>query len=175
MADTKTTSQIRPRTAEDLPRLGELLVRVHELDGYPVEGVADPIAWLKSDNELAALTAEKDGQVVGHVMLSSPGETDTSAAEWSRREGQPIETIAVLGRLFLAPEARGEALGARLTTSATEIARELGRRAVLDVMAKDKAAIRTYEKLGWRRIAEVEHTFGDGQTTPAYAYASPSE
>ncbi|GLY14157.1 hypothetical protein Kisp01_11730 [Kineosporia sp. NBRC 101677] len=175
MADTKTTSRIRPRTAEDLPGLGDLLVRVHELDGYPVEGVADPIAWLKSDNELAALVADKDGQVVGHVMLSYPTEADAAATEWSRREGQPMDAIAVLGRLFISPEARGEALGARLTDSATEIARKLGRRAVLDVMAKDKAAIRTYEKLGWERIAEVEHTFGDGQSTPAYAYVSPLE
>lgn len=174
MAET-TTSRIRPRTADDLSGLGELLVRVHELDGYPVEGVADPQAWLKSDHELAALVAEKDGQVVGHVMLSYPAEGDAAADEYARRENEATDSIAVLGRLFISPDARGEALGARLTDSATEIARKLGRRAVLDVMAKDKAAIRTYEKLGWERIAEIEHTFGDGRSTPAYAYVSPLE
>ena len=170
-----TTSRIRPRTADDLPALADLLVRVHELDGYPVEGVADPIAWLKSDNELAALTAEKDGQVVGHVMLSYPSLGDAAAEEWARREDEPMDSIAVLGRLFISPDARGDRLGARLTDAATEIARKLGRRAVLDVMTKDKAAIRTYEKLGWERIAEIEHTFGDGQSVPAYAYVSPLE
>lgn len=174
MADTQTTSRIRPRTADDLPGLGDLLVRVHELDGYPVEGVADPIAWLKSDNELAALTAEKDGQVVGHVMLSYPTEADAAATEWSRREDQPMDAIAVLGRLFISPEARGEASRAAHRLGYRD--RPQARTArVLDVMAKDKAAIRTYEKLGWERIAEVEHTFGDGQSTPAYAYVSPLE
>nr|WP_269327091.1 GNAT family N-acetyltransferase [Kineosporia mesophila] len=151
------------------------MVRVHELDGYPVEGVDDPQAWLKSDQELAALTAEKDGQVVGHVMLSYPGPGDAGAEEWTKRSGEPTDHIAMVGRLFIGPEARGDRLGARLTDAATEIARKLGRRAVLDVMAKDKAAIRTYEKLGWQRIAEVEHAFGDGQSVPAYVYVSPLE
>lgn len=32
---------IRPRREEDLPDLAAVLVRVHALDRYPVEGMAD--------------------------------------------------------------------------------------------------------------------------------------
>jgi hypothetical protein len=41
---------IRFRTADDLDQAGSVLVEVYELDGYPVEGVADPRAWLECPN-----------------------------------------------------------------------------------------------------------------------------
>jgi len=46
---------------------------------------------------------------------------------------------------------------------------------VLDVMAKDAAAIRTYEQLGWTQLSAITHHFGDGGTEPAFAYVSPAD
>lgn len=38
-----STVSARPRTDADLPELARILVEVHDRDGYPVEGVADPV------------------------------------------------------------------------------------------------------------------------------------
>ena len=46
---------VRPREPRDLAQLAEALVRVHAADGYPVEGVADPRAWLEPARERGEL------------------------------------------------------------------------------------------------------------------------
>jgi ribosomal protein S18 acetylase RimI-like enzyme len=48
------------------------------------------------------------------------------------------------------------------------------RRLVLDVMAKDAAAIRLYERLGWLGIGETMHHYGAGQTAHACCCVAPS-
>jgi hypothetical protein len=42
----------------------------------------------------------------------------------------------------------------------------------MDVMARDRAAIRRYERLGGRRMG-VHHYHGDGLTEPAVVFAFP--
>jgi ribosomal protein S18 acetylase RimI-like enzyme len=171
----RPTVVIRSRTDADLPALGRVLAAVHERDGYPVEGVADPVAWLTSDRLLGAWVAEINGEPIGHVALTRPGGDDDAVRLWIERTGTDVDSIAVLGRLFLGSEVRGQRLGQHLTSTATQAARAHGRRAVLDVMAKDAAAIRIYESLGWQRIGTITHQYGDGQTEPALAYASPAD
>ena len=51
--------------------------------------------------------------------------------------------------------------------------REHDLRLVLDVMAKDAAAMRLYERLGWRKIGETTHHFGNGESIPAVCYVAP--
>ena len=171
MTDQPIT-EIRPRRDSDLPSLARLLVEVHERDGYPVEGVADPEAWLKSDRLLGAWVAERAGTPVGHVVLTRPGTGDDAFRLWAEQSGASADGVAVLGRLFVSSSARGQHLGRRLTTTATQEANRLGRRPVLDVMAKDVAAIRTYEVLGWTCLGQFCHRFAGGRTEPALAYVS---
>jgi ribosomal protein S18 acetylase RimI-like enzyme len=80
----------------------------------------------------------------------------------------------VLARLFVLREARGRALGEQLTRTAMEFARHQGLRLVLDVMAKDTAAIRLYERLGWTRTGDTTHRYGDGLRTAAVCHVSPA-
>jgi hypothetical protein len=58
---------IRPRRDNDLPALADALVHVHTVDGYPVEGVTDPSAWLHHPHELQSWTAEVAGHPVGQT------------------------------------------------------------------------------------------------------------
>src|SRR5882757_2068218 len=51
---------IRRRTDDDIAELARVLVRVHEIDGYPVEGVSDPEAWLTPPGVMATWTALHD-------------------------------------------------------------------------------------------------------------------
>lgn len=175
ISSTPFAAIIRPRTDSDFPALARLLNEVHQRDGYPVEEVADPKGWLTPPGILGAWVAQVEDQVVGHVLLTHPASGDDAANLWSTRSATPLTSIAVLGRLFLASATRGHHLGRRLTTRATLQARDLDRRAVLDVMAKDRAAIRTYEALGWQQFGTITHHFGDGRTEPALAYVSPAD
>ena len=73
---------IRERTAADLPAAAAALVEVHRTDGYPVEGVDDPVAWLDSAAVRRAWIAEVSERVVGHVSISEPRSDDAAALLW---------------------------------------------------------------------------------------------
>ncbi len=163
---------VRARRETDIPASAAALVAVHASDGYPVEGVADPRAWLMPPGLLESWVAELDGEVVGHVSVSAANHED-AVMMWTDVSGEPRERIAVLARLFVLPGARRRAVGERLTLAATDFARRSGHRLVLDVMAKDQAAIRLYERLGWRHIGTTTHVFDGSAGIPAYCYASP--
>jgi ribosomal protein S18 acetylase RimI-like enzyme len=166
---------VRRRQPADLPGAGAALVEVHRSDGYPVEGVDDPVAWLLSPHQIAAWVAELDGRIVGHVALSEPQPNDAAATVWTAHADNLADDVAVLGRLFVHPQARGHALGEQLARTATDYANEHGLRLVLDVMTKDAAAIRLYERLGWQRIGTTQHDDGRGHAIDAYCYVSPGE
>ncbi len=166
------TIAIRPRRDDDITELAKVLVEVHALDGYPVEGVGNPREWLYPPGLLASWVATTDQVVVAQVALSEP-DPDDLAPSLGRKAG--ITTpLAVLGRMFVSPHARGLRLGAALTRTASDHANAIGRRAVLDVMDKDTAAIRTYEALGWQVLGHATHPYGDGRTEPATAYVAPA-
>ncbi|MBE1876161.1 acetyltransferase [Myceligenerans pegani] len=58
--------------------------------------------------------------------------------------------------------------------AAVEFARSRGLAIAFDVMLKDRAAIRLYERLGAQHITDLTHHYGDGLTEPAAVYAVPS-
>ena len=164
---------IRPRTEADLPGAAAALVAVHAVDGYPVEGVDTPLEWLSPVGVLKAWVAEKEGEIVGHAMLSRPQGED-AVEMWLKQSGDTADHVAVGARLFIAPEARGEGLGERLLRTAFDYGRAHGLRVVLDVMTKDKAAIRLYERIGMQRIGTARHAYGEGQEIDAVCYVSPA-
>ena len=167
-------TEVRERTDEDIPALADILVRVHAADGYPVEGVSDPAAWLRSTALIGAWVAHSGGVITGHVWLTHPTSDDGAALIWSRSAEGQRSPAAVLGRLFVDPRSRSHGAGRLLTKAATGAAQAKGYRPVLDVMTKDRSAIQLYESLGWQRIGEITHRLGDTGTEPAYAYVGPS-
>ena len=174
MTDTATgTAIVRERADADLPGAAAALVEVYTTDGYPVEGVDDPQAWLTGSTLLRAWVGELDGRIVGHVAISWPQPDDAAAIMWTSTPEGANDTVAVLGRLFVLNVARGHSLGLKLMQAATDYAHSHGLRLVLDVMTKDAAAIRLYERLGWYRIGTTEHDNGRGRLVPAICYVSP--
>ena len=174
MTETTGTAVIRERTEADLPGAAAALVEVHETDGYPVEGVNDPERWLTGPTLLRDCVGDLEGRIVGHVSISRPQPGDAAATMWTTTPENGHDTVAVLGRLFVLQVARAQSLGERLMQAATEYAQHHGLRLVLDVMTKDAAAIRLYERLGWQCIGETQHDDGTGRLVPAVCYVSPA-
>ncbi|OJY49531.1 GNAT family N-acetyltransferase [Pseudonocardia sp. 73-21] len=165
---------IRLRHDADLPALAASLVRVHSVDGYPVEGVADPEAWLQHPHALRSWTAEIAGKPIGQVTLTSAEPDDEAAQVWRRETGGALADLVVPVRLFVDPDHRGAGAAQLLMSAAMEYARSLHRAVALDVMAKDRAAIRLYERLGARRLDTISHNHSDGLSEPAIVYDFPA-
>lgn len=165
--------EIRPTIPDDLDALAEVLVQVHASDGYPVEGVDDPRAWVDPPNAVGQWTALLDGRPAGHIALMRPTPEDGAPEMLARREGMPLAKIAVLGRLFVAPEARGHGLAGALMDAAEVVAVQSDLTVVLDVMAKDTAAINLYEKRGWETLGTFGHALPEGENVAAWALVLP--
>lgn len=163
---------IRPFEDRDLLGAAAALTAVHATDGYPVEGVAHPEAWLRSDDVLASWVAETGQRIVGHVAVMQPrGEGAVSL--WTEQSGDDKHRIEVLARLFVVRDVRGHTIGEQLVRTAMGYGLSRNRRLVLDVMAKDTAAIRLYERLGWLRTGRTTHRYGNGQLIEAICFVAP--
>lgn len=162
---------IRRRQDEDLPALAEVLVRVHALDGYPVEGVADPEGWLRHPRELQSWTAESDGTPVGQVTLTRASAEDDAARVWLDQGGASVDDLVIPVRLFVDPDHRGSGAGARLMRAAAQYAAAAGCSVAFDVMEKDVAAVRLYERMGAVRLDSIDHHHSNGSVEPAAVYA----
>lgn len=169
-----TDLKIRPRQESDLPAAGAALVDVYRTDGYPVEGVADPVAWLLPAGLLAAWVAELDGEIVGHVAIGAPKPDDDAVRLWLEQSDDTIGDVAVIGRLFVKSSARRNAIGEKLARAAVTDEAVRGKTLVLDVMEKDQDAIRLYERLGLKRIGTATHAYGEGKSVTAICYVVPA-
>ncbi|MGW0942378.1 N-acetyltransferase family protein [Streptomyces sp. NPDC002623] len=165
---------IRPFQDADLPGAAAALTDVYATDGYPVEGVARPEDWLRSDDVLASWVAEVERRIVGNVAVMRPrGESAVSL--WVEQSAADERHIGVLARLFVVKDARKRAVGAELVRTAMDYGVSHSRRLVLDVMVKDQAAIRLYERLGWLDTGRTTHHYGAGQSIEAICYAAPDD
>lgn len=145
---------VRLRQQDDMVACVRALADVHAADGYPTRWPADPLVWLTPENLLAAWVVEDAGMLLGHIALCG-AEGDTGAPVWSAASGLPAERIAEVARLFVAPGARGQRLGAMLLEAACAEAHRRDLRPALKVLEHDQAAIALYERMGWRRVATV--------------------
>ena len=154
---------IRPRAEADLPACVEALRATHEASGYPAMWPRDPVRWLTSGGrDVRAWVAAADGAIIGHVAL---GRDDDPAV---RRR---FPSLAIM-RLFVAPTARGRGVGAALLAAAVDFVRANASRPVLTVADSGGAAIRLYERAGWRRVGErrADWEEPDGRYPTVYDY-----
>jgi GNAT superfamily N-acetyltransferase len=157
---------VRPRVEADIAVLAAILRDVHLHDGYPRRLQPDPGTWLCRDPVLGAWVADHDdGWVVGHIALCLPGPDDPVAA-------LVAEPAAIVSRLFVARDARGQGLGERLVRAAWREAQQHGLRPMLDVLVRDSAAVVLYDSIGWRRIGMITHEI-NGTSVPAICFAAP--
>lgn len=164
---------VRRRRPGDLADCVRVLGDVHAADRYPADWPARPGTWLTPEGLLAAWVAEADGRIAGHIGLSRSGPGDAAPGLWSHRTGGRPELTAVIGRLFVAPGARGRHLGAQLLASAVAHARALGLHPVLDVLSTDTAALTLYHRLGWTLLGTTHQHWPSGRTVEVHSFAAP--
>lgn len=163
--------EIRPTIPADLDTLADVLVQVHAVDGYPVEGVDEPRAWVELPDSLGQWTALLCGRPVGHVALLRPCPGDGAPTLLDGDATATLGDVGVLARLFIAPAARRRSLADALMRVVEEAADQAHLTVVLDVMEKDAAAIKLYESRGWKLLGGIKHEAGQGAPVEALAFA----
>ncbi|BCJ72745.1 GNAT family N-acetyltransferase [Catellatospora sp. IY07-71] len=147
---------VRPREASDLPACVEALAAVHSSGaGYPTRWPADPVAWLTPGDLAQGWVAVLGEAVVGQVLLRD-----------SNAHGHNIS------RLFVSPAAQGAGVAAALLDTAVTWARDRDLPLMLEVTAHAAAAIRLYERTGWRRTGTTvaAWTAPDGSPVDVHRY-----
>ena len=163
---------VRQKAVSDEARCVELMLEVHEADGYPLYLPDDVPAFITPDYEVAAWVAEVAGVVVGHVALHR-ADVDPTLAAAQRATGLPANRLAVVSRLFTSPRVRRAGVGRTLLRFATQQARQVGQRAVLDVGKTLRAPVALYESEGWQCVDSLELHLGDGPPLDLWVYVSP--
>jgi RimJ/RimL family protein N-acetyltransferase len=133
----------RPDDRESLERFYADFTPKREAQGLPPEGPARVARWL--DNILHAgthLLVEREGRLVGHAMLiptDRPGVSEYA--------------------IFLEEGARGQGLGTEVNILSAQVARTLRiDRLWLSVEPRNRRAVRSYEKAGFRFRPETVFT-----------------
>lgn len=147
---------VRPRAADDVPALVEVLAAQQPASGYPVRWpLPFPVEqFVVREGELGAWVAEADGDVAGHAALLHPAD-GWEAEAFTAAMGVPAERLATVSTLFVDPGRRGLGLGTRLLDVAVGAARGLGRVPVLDVVQEHSPAADLYRRRGWRVVGET--------------------
>ncbi len=129
-------------------------------DGYR-QNILATLAAAQPDTQIVA---EKGGRVIGSVLLYPGGSV------LARPDGGPVALASPEVRLLaVAPAARGQGVGGALMHECLRRARQSGATALTlhttDIM---EAAMRLYERLGFRRVPELDFQPGPGVTIKGY-------
>lgn len=145
--------QIRKITSADDPEIADIIrtnLKAYHLD-IPGTAYYDPELEHLSEyynavpDERAYFVADDNGRIIGGVGI----------AKFSA-----IESCAEIQKLYLSDAAKGKGLGRRMLEYAEEQARQLGfERLYLETHSSLIAAIKLYEKLGYRKIEKPDFIF----------------
>jgi GNAT superfamily N-acetyltransferase len=172
---------IRPRSERDVPALVELADAVRAVDRWPPHRVGTTEEFVVEPLPVAALVAESDHAVIGHVAIHErSAESVMALAEDALRLER--EQLAVVARLFVDPRLRRRGVGGALLAAAAERVSAIERIAILDVWEELDDAIGLYERNRWSRLGSVTFAFREacsagclhaGSSLRSYVYAAP--
>jgi GNAT superfamily N-acetyltransferase len=165
---------IRPRRGRDSDALVALLRAVYISDGYPSNWPSDPSGWLSGRRTIRAWVREEQDELLGHVALTAP-DRDRAWPEWQQATGVRSERLAVLRRLFVAPDRRRGGVGAGLVEVAEREAASRGLQPVLDVGADNATAIAFWRNRRWREVGQASLPPGDeGRPLQLLLFVAPT-
>src|SRR3954452_17934938 len=136
---------VRVRRDDDIEPLIVLLRTVYLAEGYPANWPSDPNRWLRGTFTVAAWVCEERGELVGHLALTKP-DPDRAWPQWAQALQVPLERLAVMRRLFVAPNSRRKGVGTELVKIAERTAADRGLPLALDVADHNRAAISFWKR-----------------------------
>jgi GNAT superfamily N-acetyltransferase len=120
------------------------------------------LATLEASGSVERIVAERDGGVVGSVLLFPPA-TAAYASAALKSDSPEVRLLAV------APEGRGHGIGRALMDECARRARLAGSaRLGLHTIDMMRAALRLYERLGYVRAPELDFTPVPGFVVKGY-------
>jgi aminoglycoside 6'-N-acetyltransferase len=130
---------LRPLQAEDVPEVFAIQAHPEIASRWGEPDEAELLSKAAGTDECSAFAIELEGEVVGLIQY--------------HEEDDPIYRHAGID-LFLSPPVHGQGLGTdAVRTMAVHLVRERGHhRLVIDPAADNSAAIRAYEKVGFRPV-----------------------
>jgi GNAT superfamily N-acetyltransferase len=152
---------VRPRRADDIPVLAEVLFAQQSSSRYPFR---DPLPFpvdrfLHADDAVAAWTAELDGRIVGHVCRVRPpadfADADAMNAACAEAHGRPVEDLAWVSTLFVGLGARGAGVGRRLLAAVVDDIEAAGQAPCLEVLMTHGGAYALYQATGWKDVIRL--------------------
>ena len=149
-AATRSPKGVRLRRPRDLPTCARLMHRAFFEGQFPGVRRDSPRDWIDGPDVLAAYVAERDGEVVGHVAVTSVGVEGTSGLRWREITGRPTSDLADVAQLFVRPSFRGQGIGRSLVDAALADIRSRGLVPVLEVVTHSSVAPSYAYGHGWR-------------------------
>ena len=146
------------KSLEEVRRDGKLYPPTQDI----TEEQASLDRWLFNSDPFARLTAVIDGYPVGHVSVEPAHEYLT---KFLAQHFESVDSLAEIGKLFVAPRAAGHGVGRMLLEASIEASSEAGLQASLAVVETSVAARRLYSKLGMTEVGTfvgvhgVNHVF----------------
>ena len=152
---------IRPIEARDDAAMASIIRSVMPEFGATGSGfaISDPeVDWMQraySQPRCAYFVVEREGRVVGGAGVAPLEGGDPAVCE--------------LRKMYFLPEARGIGAGAAMMTRCLEVAREIGfRQCYLETLTGMDAAMKLYERSGFRRIDAPMGATGHGGCNTFY-------
>ena len=170
-AANATGVRVRDAREDERDAIRELTLRAYE----EFATVMTPSAWagleqavraaLASSAEADRIVAERDGALVGGVMLYPPA-ADAYGGAVERASWPEVRLLAV------APEARGLGVGRALMDECVRRARRAGATALgLHTSASMRSAMRIYERMGFVRAPEYDFRPAGAEVVEGYRLA----
>lgn len=126
------------------------------------------MAALDADGPAEHIVAERNGNVIGSVLLFPSGANAYDGAA-TGRECPEVRLLAVL------PAARGQGVGTALMEECVRRARCAGAAAIgLHTMDMMRAAMRMYERMGFVRVPNLDFSPAQGVLVKGYRLDLPA-
>jgi ribosomal protein S18 acetylase RimI-like enzyme len=153
-----TRVAVRRRRPDDVPVVGELVMRQQPFTRYPFRNpLPFPVEqFVARPGELASWVAEvRNGvdrpRIAGHVSVLDVTDHETGPL-WAGAIGRPVEELAAVSVLVVDHELTGRGIGRALMDACERHLAALGRVPVLEVVGAHSRAAELYRSRGWQAV-----------------------
>ncbi len=155
--------KVRPRVAEDLPALCDILAAQAVASGYPIRWpwsapTEDFIVRRNEEQGWTAVFEQAPDRPVGHVSVTRVVDDidDGITSGWVAATGVSCERLACISVLFVDQTCRDGGVGSALLDTATAWIQSQDRIPVLDVVSGHRTVIDLYRRRGWREVGVTQ-------------------